>query len=188
MGEKRFCVVCNKDVEIDKVIPHEDYDVQILSCGHTGKRISRSIVEAISNSKTITIESLGATPIKVSGDAGIQVYGTFSPLIINQLNGNFIVDRDSVNNLLTTYQTDNSSSVDNSTNIDLHDIFIEIDRSDNPPAQKEMIKEILNTLNKDIKTKPFPQILTSLGTNLKTYLPLATPFITPFLSKFISPS
>lgn len=39
MGEKRFCVKCNKDVEIVNVIPHEGYEEQILSCGDTGKRI-----------------------------------------------------------------------------------------------------------------------------------------------------
>ena len=43
MGEKRFCVICDKDVEIDNVIPHEDYDEQILSCGHFGRRINRSM-------------------------------------------------------------------------------------------------------------------------------------------------
>jgi hypothetical protein len=45
MGEKRFCVICDKDVEIDKVLPHEDYDEQILSCGHFGRRINRTIEE-----------------------------------------------------------------------------------------------------------------------------------------------
>jgi hypothetical protein len=90
-------------------------------------------------------------------------------------NGNFIIEGNSINNLFSNYQIDNStsvdnstnkdnsSSVDNSTNIDLHDIFIEIDKSDNSPEQKEMIKQILNSLNKDIKTKPLPQILTSLA-------------------------
>jgi hypothetical protein len=194
MGEKRFCVTCNKDVEIDTVIPHEDYDEQILSCGHTGRRINRSIEETISiskkvaDSKTITIESIGNAPIKVSGDAGVQGYGLLTSLTINNLNGNLILDRNSIANLLSTYQIDSSSSVDNSTNIDMHDIFIDINKSDNSPEQKEMIREILNTINKDIKTKPLPLILTSLGTNLKTCLPLATPFIIPFLTKLISPS
>ena len=43
MGEKRFCVICDKDVEIDKVIPHEDYDEQMLSCGHFGRPINCSM-------------------------------------------------------------------------------------------------------------------------------------------------
>jgi hypothetical protein len=32
MGEKTFCVICDKDVEIVKVITHGHYDEQILSC------------------------------------------------------------------------------------------------------------------------------------------------------------
>ena len=39
MGEKKFCVICDKDVEIVKVIPHGNYDEQILSCDHIRGRL-----------------------------------------------------------------------------------------------------------------------------------------------------
>ena len=52
---------------------------------------------------------------------------------------------------------------------------LRFDRSDNSPDQKEMIKDILKSLNKDIQTKRLPQIIASLSTKLKTFLPLATP-------------
>jgi hypothetical protein len=42
MGEKKFCVICDNDVEIVKVIPHANYDEQILSCDHIGRRLNLS--------------------------------------------------------------------------------------------------------------------------------------------------
>ena len=44
MGEKKFCVMCNNEVEIVKVIRHGNYEEQILSCDHIGGRpnLSRS--------------------------------------------------------------------------------------------------------------------------------------------------
>ena len=42
MGEKKFCVICDRDAEIVKVIPHGDYDEQILSCHHFGRRLNLS--------------------------------------------------------------------------------------------------------------------------------------------------
>ena len=41
MGEKKFCV-CDKDVEIVKVITHGNYDEQILSCDHIGRKLNLS--------------------------------------------------------------------------------------------------------------------------------------------------
>lgn len=117
------------------LIPHEDYKEQVLSCGHRAKYIERAIQESISisdkvtASKTIKIESLTNTPILVSGDSGIKEYGIHFTLNITNFNGNLILDKNSVNNLFSTYQT----SVDNSTNIDLHDIFVDIDNSNNTP-------------------------------------------------------
>jgi hypothetical protein len=34
MAEKTFCVICDKDVEIVKIVPNGDFDEQILSCQH----------------------------------------------------------------------------------------------------------------------------------------------------------
>jgi hypothetical protein len=43
MGGKKFCVICNKDVEIVKVIIHGNYEEQILSCDHIGGRLKVSL-------------------------------------------------------------------------------------------------------------------------------------------------
>lgn len=45
MGEKRFCVHCDKDVEIIKAIRQGDEEQQELSCGHKGRRIYRELRE-----------------------------------------------------------------------------------------------------------------------------------------------
>jgi hypothetical protein len=42
-GERKFCVICDKDVEIVKVITHGNYEEQILSCDHIGGRINLSL-------------------------------------------------------------------------------------------------------------------------------------------------
>ena len=42
MSEKTFCVICDKDVEIVKVIPHGHYDEQVLSCDHIGRKLNLS--------------------------------------------------------------------------------------------------------------------------------------------------
>ena len=42
MVEKAFCVICDKDIEIVKVIPHGHYDEQILSCDHVRRKINLS--------------------------------------------------------------------------------------------------------------------------------------------------
>jgi len=42
MGEKKFCVMCIKEVEIVKVIRHGNYEEQILSCDHIGGRLNLS--------------------------------------------------------------------------------------------------------------------------------------------------
>ena len=39
MGEKTFCVICDKDVEIRKIITHGNYEEQILSCDHIRGRL-----------------------------------------------------------------------------------------------------------------------------------------------------
>ena len=42
MTEKTFCVICDKDVEIVKVITHGHYDEQTLSCDHIGRKLNLS--------------------------------------------------------------------------------------------------------------------------------------------------
>ena len=46
MGERKFCVMCGKDVEIRKIITHGNYEVQILSCDHIGGRLNLSPPES----------------------------------------------------------------------------------------------------------------------------------------------
>jgi len=40
MAEKTFCVICDEDVEIVKIIPHGHHDEQTLGCRHIGRRIN----------------------------------------------------------------------------------------------------------------------------------------------------
>ena len=42
MGERKFCAVCDKYVEIVKVIRHGNYEGQILSCDHIAGQINTS--------------------------------------------------------------------------------------------------------------------------------------------------
>jgi len=46
MMGKKICVICDKDVEIVKVITHGNYEEQILSCDHIGGRLIISLPES----------------------------------------------------------------------------------------------------------------------------------------------
>jgi hypothetical protein len=46
MAEKKFCVLCGKDVEIRKIITHGNCEEQILSCDHIGGRLIISLPES----------------------------------------------------------------------------------------------------------------------------------------------
>ena len=46
MGEKKFCVLCNKHVEIRKIITHRNCEEQILSCDHIGGRLRISLSDS----------------------------------------------------------------------------------------------------------------------------------------------
>ena len=39
MGERKFCAMCGKEVEIRKIITHGNYEEQILNCDHIGGRL-----------------------------------------------------------------------------------------------------------------------------------------------------
>jgi len=43
MDKKKFCVICDKEVEIVKIITHGNYEEQILSCDHIGGRLNLSV-------------------------------------------------------------------------------------------------------------------------------------------------
>jgi hypothetical protein len=40
MAEKTFCVICDTDVDIVKIIPHGAYDEQKLSCQHFARKLN----------------------------------------------------------------------------------------------------------------------------------------------------
>jgi hypothetical protein len=42
MAEKTFCVICDKGVEIVRIVPHGAYDEQKLSCDHIGRKLNFS--------------------------------------------------------------------------------------------------------------------------------------------------
>jgi hypothetical protein len=42
MAEKTFCVICDKDVEIVRIIPHGACDEQKLTCQHFARRLNLS--------------------------------------------------------------------------------------------------------------------------------------------------
>ena len=52
MSERKFCAICDKDVEIVKVIRHGNYEGQILSCDHIGGRINTSLISTSPLEKT----------------------------------------------------------------------------------------------------------------------------------------
>ena len=100
-----YCVICNKDVEIKETKHLDEYDEQILSCGHTSKsyrrvpevenvlisghaskskHIIRNIIEdpQLANSKEIKIEAKNVDDkisVTVSGDNGIRKEGLLDP-------------------------------------------------------------------------------------------------------------
>ena len=45
MAEKTFCVICDKDVEIVRIVPHGAFDEQILSCQYFARRLNLSFEE-----------------------------------------------------------------------------------------------------------------------------------------------
>lgn len=49
MSEKKFCILCNRDVEIRKIITHGNYEEQILTCDHIGGRLKIQ-VQMVDNS------------------------------------------------------------------------------------------------------------------------------------------
>jgi hypothetical protein len=56
-------------------------------------------------------------------------------------------------------------------------LFLEIDNADYSPFERQSIKDILKSVNREIKHQPLPKIIDSLGVSLKISIPLATPYI-----------
>lgn len=100
-GEKRTCTICNKDVEIVSETSHDDYDDQIMSCGHQSKRKPRASEESISltemvQSKVIEVRTIAqeGVPVLVSGPSGISKVASFSGFqgMINNT-GQMVIDK-----------------------------------------------------------------------------------------------
>ena len=71
MFERKFCGICNKDVEIVKVIRHGNYEEQILSCDHIAGRINASPV------RTSPLEKVLGTNLGLKTRSGTNYYLMF---------------------------------------------------------------------------------------------------------------
>jgi hypothetical protein len=181
MGEKRFCVNCNKDVEIEKVIPHEDYDEQILSCGHTGRRKNRSLPpENVSlgeklEANVIKFRTLTEGPILVSDNSGTSIAsGSIQGIVIGRdLNAGSITFNNNTYNCVIN----NSSDIDNINtslavnHINIQNIFSMVDSNNSySTEEKEQIKGEVSQADKLVKSLgkvsdkalPYVQLLISL--------------------------
>ncbi len=168
MGEKRFCVKCNKDVEIVKVIPYEGYEEQFLSCGDTGKRIVMpTIQETIPISdkveaNVIKVRTLTEGPILVSDESGTSL--TSGSVVVTMINGD--VTGGIVN---FNFNTFNQKKIESNTTINnLQDIFALVDKtSDFSQEEKDKAKGTLEKIYDEVTTAgvrlgPFIQLLGSL--------------------------
>jgi hypothetical protein len=182
IGQTGFCEICNKQVEIINVIPHSKYDQLIFSCGDSSKLVKRSVEEAVSiedkiwTSKCIKVEPLsrGGIPVVISGDRGIKARGFLVPAFkIHMENGNCIISK----LLIYDLSSYNDTTTPNPTEPDgLQDILIQVKNSGHSPSEKANITKILNQVDRQLKSKPLPHIISSLGT-LQTYLFIASPYI-----------
>lgn len=189
-GRTGFCEICNKQVEIVNVIPSGNHDRLVFSCGDTSKVIKRSLEKPISiedkiwSSKLIRIEPLSnnSIPVKVSGDGEIIAHGLFAPTFtIRTENGNYIIDKPRISNL--SQDEVGSDSVFAIPNI-LDHILVKLEESSYSQREKTNIRKILNQIDRQIKLKPLPSIISSLGT-LETYLYMAAPYVQLLVSNFV---
>ena len=185
-----FCQICKKQVEVINVIPSSNYDQFVFSCGDTSKVIRRSFEKPVSiedkiwSSKRIRIDPLSnnSIPVIVSGDRGIKAHGLLAPTFtINTENGNYIIDKPRIHNLSQNEVT--SDSVFSIPNI-LDHILVKLDESGHSQSEKTNIRKILNQIDRQIKLKPLPSIISSLGT-LETYLHMAAPYVQLLVNNFV---
>jgi hypothetical protein len=189
-GRTGFCEICNKQVEIINVIPSSNYDQLVFSCGDTSKVIKRSLEKPVSmedkiwSSKRIKIEPLSSNsiPVIVSGDGGIKAHGLLAPTFnISMENGNYIIDKPRIFNLS---QNDDRSDYVSSIHNSLDDILVKLDASGHSQSEKTNIRKILNQIDKQIKLKPLPNIISSLGT-LESYIPMAAHYVQLLIANFV---
>ena len=51
---RRKCVICDKDVEVTSIQNFPDYTLELLSCGHSSRAFSRTIVENVPGSDSVS--------------------------------------------------------------------------------------------------------------------------------------
>jgi len=189
-GNTGFCERCKRQVDIINIIPSSNYDQLVFSCGDISKVIKRSkeipvsIEDKIWASKRIKIEPLNSIsiPVIVFGDNGIKASGILVPTLkINMENGNYIVDKPQISNL--SQHDDKSDPISYLPNT-LDDIFLRLDESNHSQNEKINIRKIVNQIDRQIKLKPLPSIISSLGT-LSTYIPMAAPYLQLLISKYL---
>ena len=158
-----YCVTCNEEREIVEVKTYQGFDEKILSCGHSFKLFKVNITEIVglpqlSGSKGIEIrpKTSGVVPVTISGDSGAKLDGFLDPhLNFKQIGDNvevnapvnlFIAESLSYQSSSTITSTHNISHVD--TTINITSIIDQVNASDHSPEEKEMIKQILDLLQR----------------------------------------
>jgi hypothetical protein len=96
-------------------------------------------------------------------------------------NGNYIIDKPRIFNLS---QNDDRSDYVSSIHNSLDDILVKLDASGHSQSEKTNIRKILNQIDKQIKLKPLPSIISSLGT-LESYIPMAVPYVQLLIANFV---
>jgi hypothetical protein len=183
-----LCPVCDASRQVVKVLEEgtdpdtkNPYQKMELECRHIQKRLRISKKLTLKWNAKVSVKPVAkeGVPVTVSQGTSTQI-ASFSELdgvVIN--NSQIKVDKIILNN--TTYNTSFTSAT-----YDIHDILIQIDNSNYSSEEKEKIKQIMKIVDSEIKSKPLPEIFSSLSNNIKSFLPLATPFIIPLLNKFLS--
>ena len=158
-----------------------------MECGHVEKtlRISKELTLKWNTKISVKPIAQEGVPVAVSGGQTTQ-FASFSGLqaSINN-NGKFSVENFTLNNITYNTTFTSSNTTFTSTTYDIHDILIQIDNSNHSPEEKEKIKQIVKIIDSEIKSKPLPAILSSVGNNLRSFIPLASPFIIPLINKYL---
>jgi hypothetical protein len=82
-----------------------------------------------------------------------------------------------VSKILPTVTFSKANSLSSIPSNEIEELFLEIDNTDYSPFERQSIKDILKSVNREIKHQPLPKIIEKLGVSLKISIPLATPYI-----------
>lgn len=92
-----------------------------------------------------------------------------------------------ISKILPTVTFSKSNSLSSIPTNDIEELFLEIDNTDYSPFERQSIKDILKSVNREIKHLPLPKIIDSLGVSLKISIPLATPYILRLITRYLKP-